>query len=262
MDSTQDNKDGNVCQHKHARDESTHLEEHLSQELSDLEPRTKKPCTEPCTVQPGKVFIGAFKLRGPHAPRPPGAVAVNVTSCQAKDNPNRQAFSPLQPIGRKPMKGYGNFEAYYQSGKRYVRANGTQVPAADIIQWWMSIKKPKRSCPKYKRLRVTHVRAPGIDRDLGYMESRTLFYIPEYIAYIQHEPRLQYWIQQVKKGQDVVVYDLDGPYDQEKNPLTELVTPDQLHMRLHKTDRPFGHGYVVASLLAGLPLESWCHLGP
>jgi len=44
-----------------------------------------------------------------------------------------------------PYCGFPNFEAYWQSGKRFEGVSGNKV-----VEFWMNIKKPHRRFPKSK----------------------------------------------------------------------------------------------------------------
>ena len=52
---------------------------------------------------------------------------------------------------------------------------------------------------------------------------------------------------------DVVVYDFDGPRADDGAPECRELTLDLLREKINDMRFPFGHGYVVAALLAGVP---------
>ena len=62
----------------------------------------------------------------------------------------------------------------------------------------------------------------------------------------------RYWIRKVLEGNDIVVYDMDGPRSEDGEPITLPVTLDMLREKIEYTKFPFGHGYVVAATFAGI----------
>lgn len=201
-----------------------------------------------------RVYVAAKNMRGKWAERPDGSVVVDVTSAQAKDHPNRVAFSPMtmEPYTDPEEGTFANFEAFWQSLK--VIEN---VPHAQAKQWWKSIDKPKRRHPKMKKNRVLHAkhaRFPG--QELGYVESRKKVYVPDYYELIKNNPHLRH-IREKHQGQCVVVYDFDGPRHADGAPAIEEVTVDMLKRRINDERFPFGHGYVVAAAMAGILPEEY-----
>lgn len=60
----------------------------------------------------------------------------------------------------------------------------------------------------------------------------------------------------VQAGEDFVVYDFDGPRDEDGNPVCVEVTSDVVEEKLNDPRHPFGHGYIVAALIAGLEIPT------
>jgi hypothetical protein len=54
------------------------------------------------------------------------------------------------------------------------------------------------------------------------------------------------------------VSDFDGPRDADGQPLIEEVTVDLLRDKIEDVAHPFGHGYVVAAKLLGIPAAAYC----
>ena len=188
-----------------------------------------------------------MNMRGAWAERPDGAMVLNVTSCQKKDNKNRLAFSPM---GQKEYRGFYNFEAYWQSGKRY-----EGVDAEKVVKWWKNIKTPKRRFPgKHK---VVCAEWDGTEYD--YVESRKCVYIPCYYNMVKDDEdameMVQYWQEQLENGRDVVIYDFDGPRN-DGEVACEKVSKKLLRKKLKDTSSPFGHGYVVAMLIKGYRVKN------
>lgn len=205
-------------------------------------------------MNPGKVFIASINLRGKRAEKPPGSVSLNVTSAQRKNSQERVDFSPMQPNG---YKGFLNFEAYWQSGKVW-----GGVPRKESVDWWKKQKEPKRRFPKGKGRHVLHaifegVEGVGGDEKLDYVCSRKLVYVPEYAVYISNTESLHKWKNIVKSGQDVVIYDFDGVRKPDGDVDIKEVTLDLLKEKINDVRHPFGHGFVIASLLSGIEIEDF-----
>jgi len=67
----------------------------------------------------------------------------------------------------------------------------------------------------------------------------------------------------VDSGRDVTVYDFDGPRDADGLPIVEEVNLATLSKRLNDPTIPFGHGFIVAAMIARLDPSLFgvlCHL--
>lgn len=201
--------------------------------------------------EPGNVYVAAMNLRGKRAPKPEGATSVNATSCQRKDNKDRRDFSPMTEIDGR-YKNYWNFESYWQSGKVF-----EGIPHNISQTWWKQVKIPKRRYPKGKGKQVLYARFDHINEDLPYVESRKRVYVPEYYNMIKDREQTQYWRRKVLEGNDIVVYDMDGPRTEDGEPITLPVTLDMLKDKIEYTRFPFGHGYVVAATFAGITPDQY-----
>ena len=202
----------------------------------------------------GKIYVASKNMRGEWAPRPDGAIVIDVTSAQRKDAPNRLCFSPMtmKTYTDAHEGSFPNFEAYWQSLKVI-----ESVPHAQAKQWWKAIDKPKRRHPKMKMNRVLHSKHRRLpDQQLGYVESRKKVYVPDYYNTIKNSMQLL----DLQRGYIVedrtyVIYDFDGPRDDDKKPVCEEVCVDMLKRKINDDRVPFGHGYVVAAALAGIKPE-------
>ena len=58
--------------------------------------------------------------------------------------------------------------------------------------------------------------------------------------------------ERIAGGEDVVVYDFDGPRTREGEVTCEEVTLELLREKIEVVSHPFGHGYIVAGILAGI----------
>jgi hypothetical protein len=197
----------------------------------------------------GNVYIASMNMRGKWATSPPGCVKLNVTSAQATENMNRRDFSPMTASG---YKGFYNFEAFWQSGKVF-----EGVPVEKTMKFWKGIKEPKRRFPGSKGMRVLYATWDGVEH-MDYVTSRKKVYVPLYHEYMKDHEMTGAWKLRVSRGQDVVVYDFDGPRTEEGDVSCHLVTEEFFLNKINDTRFPFGHGYVVAAHLAGISLEPLC----
>jgi hypothetical protein len=97
----------------------------------------------------------------------------------------------------------------------------------------------------------------------SYVESRKQVYVPRYEEWVRSRPDAMETlegIQTLLREQDrpVVVFDLDGPRDAFGEMETVRVTPEMLRERINDVRFPFGHGYVVAAMAAGIPAAAYC----
>jgi len=194
------------------------------------------------------VYIASMNLYGEHAQMPKNSVKLNVTSAQGKTKQDRIDFSPMTLV---PYKGYACFENYWQSGKVI---EGVDKKKHD--DWWKKQEKPRRRYPKSKGMKILHSEFGGKKRD--YIESRKDVYIPEYYNLIKNRDALKSWMEKVKKGVNVVVYDFDGPRKSDGSVDVQVVTKELLQEKVNDPKFPFGHGYIVAGILAGILPEEYC----
>ena len=195
----------------------------------------------------GRVFIGSKKMRGPWASRPDGALTVDVTSAQRKDSPYRKDFSPMHLA---PYEGFACFENYWQGHKVY-----EGIAEQQSLAWWRALVVPKRRYPAGKGKRVLHSNFGGILRN--YLQSRKEIYVPLYHAMMVETPSFTQLKARVEEGQDVVIMDFDGPKGPQGELLCEAVTLDLLQSKINDEQFPFGHGYVIAAALAGIPVDQF-----
>ena len=232
---------------------------------------------------PAKVYVGARNVKKPgpqKAPYPANAILVDVTSCQAKSNPNRLAFSPMHihegemytdPFGYK----WSCFENAWQSGKVWKTEKGKEVPHDLTLKKWQRrpIYKAHRKLsafyPKASKWTVAtslFPEEPG--HRFGYVESRKRVYVPRYEAFVNdlgragavHSRLTLRGLRDLVRDQDrpIVIFDLDGPRTPEGGMECLEVTREMLRERIHDERHPFGHGYVVAAMAAGIPHQDYC----
>jgi hypothetical protein len=208
----------------------------------------------------GKVYVATKNCRSYDAIPiiPKGQfIKLDVTSANNKKD-DRIPFSPMT-ILEEGYKGYINFEAYWQAGKVM-----EGISHEESNKWWRSIKEPERRYDEkkargkkapYKR-KITHGIYDGVKMD--YITSRKKVYVPEYYELIKNKDRIKYWKNELARGENIMIYDYDGPRIFE-NPLTKYkgatcleLTVDVLREKLNDPTFPFGHGYIVAATIAGI----------
>ena len=194
----------------------------------------------------GKVFIASKNMRGTWATRPKDSTPLDVTSAQSKTSKNRLAFSPMTQTG---YKGFHCFENYWQSGKMI---EGVSKAKSDAF--WRKLEKPKRRYPGSKGKKVLCAQWGEDGEKMDYITSRLKVYVPEYHLMMISTEMVSTWKKRVENGEDVVVYDFDGPRSPDGAPVCLQVDENLLRENLHNTRFPFGHGYIVAAHIAGIDL--------
>ena len=200
----------------------------------------------------GKVFIASMNLRGARAPAPANTTKVNVTSAQALLNKNRRDFSPMTPI-EGGYEGFWNFEAFWQSGKVF-----EGIPEEKVKAYWRKVKEAKRRYPGSKDKKVLYARfecAP--DEQMNYVTSRKKIYVPRYFELMKDREMALHWKAQVEAGKDIVIYDFDGPREEDGGVKCVEVTRELLCEKINDTQFPFGHGYIVAGWIKGITPEEY-----
>ena len=200
----------------------------------------------------GKVFIASMNLRGARAPAPDNTTKVNVTSAQALLNKNRRDFSPMTPI-EGGYEGFWNFEAFWQSGKVF-----EGIPEEKVKTYWHKVKEAKRRYPGSKDKKVLYARfecAP--DEQMNYVTSRKKIYVPRYFELMKDREMALYLKAQVEAGKDIVIYDFDGPREEDGGVKCVEVTRELLCEKINDTQFPFGHGYIVAGWIKGITPEEY-----
>ena len=202
----------------------------------------------------GKVYVAAM-TRGigrPDVAEAKNPHRLNVTSAQAAGSEDRLTFSPLTHRMYTVNNGtWHNFESWWQSGKRYA---DTSLSPDKVCAFWTRNTKPMRRMPGTAGKKVLYCEWPSShDGKLDYVTSRKVAYVPMYETLIQHSVRLAYWRRLLDAGNDVVVYDFDGPRHPETRADAVLeVTETMLRTKIADVSTPFGHGYVVGALLMGI----------
>lgn len=194
------------------------------------------------------IYVASMNMRRKWAERPEESIVLNVTSAQGKQRIERRDLSPMSEIlGR--YKGFYCFENYWQSGKVF-----DGIDHCQYVSWWKSLEEGKRRYPKLKT-ECLYSNYDGQRRD--YLQSRKEIYIPEYHDLVKNSEAISKWKDIVASGRTVVIYDFDGPRTQDGGVTCLPVTRQMLKEKVNDTTFPFGHGYVVASILAEIPLSEF-----
>lgn len=195
----------------------------------------------------GKVYIASMNMRGKWAqPTIDNYVKINVTSSQSKKSKNRLAFSPMNPIDGG-YKGFYCFENYWQAGKVYEGID------RDIqLKWWREIKEPKRRYKGSKGKKVLHAVFGDNDKEYDYITSRKEIYVPEYYNLIKDQDMVKYWQNQLENGENLIIYDFDGPRKDDGEVLCLNLDNNLLIEKINDTKHPFGHGYIVGATILGI----------
>jgi len=200
----------------------------------------------------GKVYIASMNMRGKWAEKlDNNSIKVNVTSAQGKTSKNRRDFSPMTEI-EDTYKGYWNFESYWQSGKVF-----EDIPMEKTKKWWKELKEAKRRYPKSKGKKVLYALFDNNEEKMDYVTSRKKIYVPEYSELIRNKEMLLHWKECLSKGQSITIYDFDGPRIGTNDVSCAELTKELLIEKINNTDYPFGHGYIVGALIAGIEKEEY-----
>jgi hypothetical protein len=200
----------------------------------------------------GKIYVASMNMRGRWAdPICENPIKINVTSAQAKTSKNRLNFSPMTPI-EGGYKGYWNFESYWQSGKVY-----ENIPIEKTKKWWRELKEHLMvgSSINAEGKNVLYAIFDGNDEKMDYVTSRKNVYVPEYYNLIKDKEHIEYWKKSLNEGNNLVIYDFDGPRTKDGNVLCLELTKELLTEKINDTQFPFGHGYVVAACIGGINLS-------
>lgn len=149
-------------------------------------------------------------------------------------------------------KGYVCFENYWQAGKKW-----RGVPLSVSKAWWARQPKGRRRYPGGKNRTVLWAEHSDGGEQLGYVESRKKVYVPEYDALMRATPSFARLRQAVKDGADVAVMDFDGPRSADGGVQCRELTLELLREKINDPSAPFGHGYVVAAALRGIPVARY-----
>lgn len=233
-------------------------------------------------IKHGQVWVGRKRQRGvkdEKDPRIEGAVSIDVTSGSRHKFNGRNVkidFSPLLIGPVKDDKGYevaNIFENYWQGGKVYKELKHldeddkhTNVYRHFRNHLWNSNKgvrhppatrtknvlyRDKEGRSHYEYLKPVH--AVYNQKRHDYLDARKKVYVPTYAKLVRYTPSFNALKKLLESGKDILLLDIDGPKDGPGK-----VTVEYLREKINDPKDPFGHGYVLAGLLAGIEPNSYC----
>jgi hypothetical protein len=203
------------------------------------------------------VYVASMKMRGTWAPKPDNTLTINVTSMQSTTSQFRADFSPMSPI-KGLYKGFYCFESYWQAYKCFDYLGHLTNPEKrlEFIQWWKDLDTGKRRHPLCKKPPVHAIYDDGIVR--GYIDARKNIYVPQYYDLMINTESFKKCKKLVESGNNVVIYDFDGPRNNDGSNTCLEVNLEMLKNKINDVKFPFGHGYVVAAALMGYKPTDYC----
>ena len=236
-------------------------------------------------IDSSNVRIGKKLSRGVVGDKNPvidGFKNIDVTSGSGNKIDGRAVkldFSPMLigpvTVGDLAAK---KFENYWQYGKLFEELGHINADGEPTEKWFAFRKKgyAKEKADRHpvgtKSDEVMFVDAKGHnhykyytpqyamynDKKYGYIDARKMVYAPVYADLVRDTDTFKELKKMVDAGQQIQILDLDGPRDGDLPGLkSHLVTVDLLKEKINDPKAPFGHGYVVAGLLAGIEPEEY-----
>lgn len=236
-------------------------------------------------MQAGTVYVGKKCQRGVTGSTDPvlqNVLNINATSgSMNKINgiPAKQ-FSPmvLGPVDEKQIFGIGslvaqNFENYFQYGKIF-RELGHINERGELTPAWYNFRATgyakvggdrhpvgtKSNIVKFTDERGnrhfkyhTAISSMYLDNVCDYITSRRYIYAPMYGWLVVRTQAFQELKRMVDAGRNVQILDFDV------QPGSHNITVQFLRERINDPNIPFGHGNVLAGLLAGIEPAAYCY---
>lgn len=233
----------------------------------------------------GRVYVGKKAARGVTGSTDPyiqGVLNINSTSGSLnKINgvPAKQ-FSPmyLGPVVEKDIFGVGDqtalvFENYFQYGKIFCEL-GHVNEKGEITQEWYNFRAKGYAKARGDRHPIgtksdvvkfvddrgnghfkyhTAISSMYLNNVLDYIPSRKMIYAPVYAWLITKTQAFLELSQLIDNGRDIQILDFDVL------PGSHAVTLEFLKERINDPSIPFGHGNVLAGLLAGIKPAAYCY---
>lgn len=218
-------------------------------------------------------------MKGEKYPKFAGFNAIDCTSGSMNKVAGlevKKAFSPML-IG--PAK-YGAdpeaaiFENLWQYGKcfrglRHIDGNGE--PTEIWRQWRNTGYKSTKGDRHPQGTKTDKVKFIGEDgkrrfeylqsefaryggEKMDYLTARKKVYAPTYAKLVRDTKVFVELRRQVLAGENIQIVDLDGPKDEERS---HVVTAELLRRKINDPTASFGHGYILAGLLAGIEPEEY-----
>ena len=87
---------------------------------------------------------------------------------------------------------------------------------------------------------------------MDYITARKEVYVKEYLALIRNREMTLHFKKMIEEGKSITLYDFDGPRMPDRSVMCLELTRELYEEKINYLDQPFGHVYVVGSVLAGL----------
>jgi hypothetical protein len=216
----------------------------------------------------GRVFIGQKRKRGIKGDKDatmPGYKNIDVTS-GSFNKIGQHAATTLSPMKLGPVTDSDGetaliFENYWQFSRLYEKAGHVKAGSScEPTPAWFAFRKKgfqlnkgkRRPFPKnygYGKPKCSIYNQTAYD----YITSRKEIYIPTYKKLIENLPIISEMKKLVDSGQNLMIIDGDGP-DKTIYPNGLEMTQKNWDLMIEDPTYSFGHGYVVAALVNGLPI--------
>jgi len=231
-------------------------------------PKTKIKTPSPPKIlqkNKGKVRIGQKRRRGVKGDKDASMIGykgIDVTS-GSFNKVGGYSATTLSPMKLGPYTDKNGltskiFENYWQFSKLWATANhikgGTQCQPTEK---WFEFRKKGFQLDKGKRhpLPVKEYGYPQCsiynDKVYDYLTSRKEIYVPIYKSLIENLPIIKELRKLIDSGQNIMIIDGDGP-PKDIYPQGLELTQQNWDQMINNPKYQFGHGYVVAGLIAGL----------
>ncbi len=202
-------------------------------------------------------------MAGDRAVSAPGFKSVDVTS-GSMNKIGEESPTTLSPMRLGPVtdgKGVKAvwFENYWQAGKMWRTAGhigkgGAPTPAWFKFREKVCNQKTAKRRPLPKEPYGTAESSFYDGRVMGYVESRKLVYVPIYRRLIEGLAVIKELKQMLDEGVNIMILDIDGP-PKELYPTGLELNRENWDKMIDDPKYPFGHGWVVAALLANLQTD-------
>ena len=214
----------------------------------------------------GKVRVGQKRSRGvigDHDASAKGYTNIDVTSGSMNklNGIPCKSLSPmlLGPVTDKQGLTANIFECYWQFSKLYeVEGHIKKGTKCEPTKEFFAYRKKGFALTKGKR-RPFPVKTHGYptcayynNKSYNYLDSRKEIYVPIYRKLIEKLPIIKELRKLLKEGKNIMIIDGDGP-PKKKYPEGLEMTQENWNKMIDNPKYPFGHGYVVASIISGLP---------
>lgn len=217
----------------------------------------------------GRVFVGQKNCRGVTGDKcvtRPDTKNVDVTSGGRNLlGPSKVPANTLSPMAVGPVVFEDGtraelFENAWQFGKYWGEKSGHLDAHGKPTAKWFAFRDKGYKMLKGKR-RPLPLKEYGRPigsfyngKHMDYVESRKKIYVPIYANLISGLPAIAALRAMVAKGENIMIVDNDGP-PKSLYPDGMEMTAEAWRKMIENPRFPFGHGYVVAALVAGISAD-------